>query len=118
MSDAEDKDAMYRAHARRMVADGLTNAQIGHEIMVSYDEAVRHRVRQHVLDFQGQGLGRPTGPEWQAIVRAYRATGDKRPSQMEVAEGMSVSERTLALKLRALKIERWDDVHAWIATED
>lgn len=113
----DERDAMYREHARRMVADGLTNDEIGHEIIVSYDEAVRHLVREHVLRFQSEGLGRPAGPEWRAIVRAYRATKAVRPSQVQVAGVMDISERTLANKLRALKIERWDDVHAWVATE-
>lgn len=117
MSGEPQRDAVYRAHARRMVVDGLTNDQIGHEIVVSYDEDVRHLVRQYVLDFQSQGLGRPVGPEWQAIVGAYRSTAGLRPSQLDVAETIGISERTLSGKLRELKVERWDDVHALVASE-
>jgi hypothetical protein len=73
----------------------------------------RHLVWNYVFHFQDLGLGRPSGPEWLAIVRAYRTTKAVRPSEEEVAEEMGISERTLALKLRSVKIERWDDVHAW-----
>jgi hypothetical protein len=118
VSEEADRDAMYREHARRMVENGLTDAKIGHEIVVSYDEVDRYKVRKYVLEFQEAGLGRPTGPEWIAIVRAYRATRKVRPSQEEVADKMGSSERTLVNKLRDLHVDRWDEVHALVATED
>ena len=60
-------------------------------------------------------------PEWIATVRAYRAVRaghpETRPTQEEVARGRGMGERTLMLKLRAIGIKNWHDVHALIEAE-
>jgi DNA-binding MurR/RpiR family transcriptional regulator len=53
----------------------------------------------------------PVSPVWETIERAYRETGLPRPSQLEVAGKLGVSEPTLRRWVRALGIERWSDVH-------
>jgi hypothetical protein len=64
---------------------------------------------------------RPTGPEWVAIVRAYRILATKhpgeRPSQADVAGQLRISERTLVTRLRALDVKPWHAVHALVASE-
>jgi hypothetical protein len=58
--------------------------------------------------------------EWLATVKAYRgwmarpANGDRRPTQADIAAERRMGERTLALKLRAIGIEDWHDVHALV----
>jgi hypothetical protein len=65
---------------------------------------------------------RPSGPEWIAIVRAYRQAQGKPdqplPSQDAVARAWgNRSEDTLARHLRRLGVARWHDVHALVASE-
>jgi hypothetical protein len=50
-------------------------------------------------------------PIWETIERAYRETGLPRPSQLEVAGKLGVSEPTLRRWVRGLAIARWSDVH-------
>ena len=60
----------------------------------------------------------PNGPEWMAIVKAYRATKLERPSQLLVAEKMGfVTEEPLRTRLRALGVKKWHAVHALVAAE-
>jgi hypothetical protein len=54
-------------------------------------------------------------PAWQAIERAYRATGKVRPSQLEAAQAADVSETTMRRWVRLAEIARWSDVHRRIA---
>lgn len=61
--------------------------------------------------------GRPSGPEWVAIVRAYRATGTTRPGAGLVAERLGITTRTLRKRTSDLGIRSWHDVHALVATE-
>jgi len=60
---------------------------------------------------------RPSGPEWIALVRAHRATGEPRPNQTDVADRLGMTERTLVKRVRELGIKRWHDVHALVAIE-
>ena len=70
----------------------------------------------------GPGEARPTGPEWLAIVNAYRTTDEhargQLPTQAHTAEKWNGrSEDMLRRKLRELQVRRWADVHALVATE-
>lgn len=67
------------------------------------------------------GQERPSGPEWVATVRAYRAVLDEYPgelpSQVDVAGKRHISEDTLHTRLQALGVQRWQDVHALVESE-
>ena len=59
-----------------------------------------------------------TEPEWLAIVKAYRACGEARPSQIHVAQVMGFdTEQPLRDRLRGLGIRHWRAVHPLIAAE-
>jgi hypothetical protein len=58
-----------------------------------------------------QPAPRAPSPRWKAIANAYRATGQGRPSQLEVAGQLDRSEGTLRRWLRELGMQ-WTDVHA------
>jgi hypothetical protein len=55
--------------------------------------------------------------EWLEIVRAYRALSISRPSQLNVAEKMGLSEASVRIRLRQLGIASWRAVHAMIAAD-
>lgn len=52
---------------------------------------------------------------WLEIVKAYRACRDPRPSQVDVAEQIGLSEQAVRDRLRKLGIRDWRLVHALIA---
>lgn len=56
-------------------------------------------------------------PRWRAIVKAYRATPEKRPSQERVAETMGRSESSLRDEVHSVGFKDWRDVHAYVASE-
>ena len=74
-------------------------------------------------DLMGLPPVRPSGAEWDAIVRKYRewlakkGNADRRPTQTLIAEEMRCSERTLVRRLRELRVEDWRDVHALVLSE-
>lgn len=76
-----------------------------------------------IRELSGRRAPRPSGTEWDAIVRKYRGwlakegNADKRPTQVLIAEELGLSERTLIRQLRELRVVRWHDVHALILTE-
>jgi hypothetical protein len=64
------------------------------------------------------GTWQPSGPEWKELVKAYRKIGQARPNLATVAEEMGWhSEQPLRDLIHRVGIERWHDVHAWVAAE-
>jgi hypothetical protein len=54
--------------------------------------------------------------KWVMLIKAYRATGKRRPSLDTVAEELGWSEQTLRNLCRELGIKSWHDVHPIVAT--
>lgn len=135
----DELPAWVEARVIELVADGWTADEIADEIERrvrgsgrgwTTSEASRWTVRdrRRVIERVAAAPGspaasRPTGPEWEAIVRKYRdwlarpGNADRRPTQADVAAELRINEQTLRTKLRALGVARWHDVHAMVESE-
>lgn len=92
------------------------DALVGLAAMVE-DLCLELRITWDALNVATRAAPDPwSSPEWQAIVAAYRRTGKRRPSQLEVAEELGLgTEQPIRDRLRAVGVERWSAVHALIA---
>lgn len=87
------------------------------------DDPIVRRHPEHFDEVDAAVAVRPSGPEWVAIVRVYRAwlarpqNRDSRPSLADIAAELSIGEGTLRKWLRGCHVGDFRDVHALVLSE-